>query len=66
MQANPDSPLVITDSLLELLSLECIGDGVVESSLGETQHLRGDTDSSLVQDLDGNLERSRRVMGQPI
>jgi hypothetical protein len=50
-----DSPLVITDGFSELFPLESVGDRIVECPLGEAQHLRGDPDSPLIQDLDGDL-----------
>lgn len=40
-------------SLTELLALEGVGDGLVEGALCETDHLSGDTDAALVEDLDG-------------
>jgi hypothetical protein len=53
------SPLEVSDSLAELLSLVRIGDGLVKRSLGETDHLGGDTDSTFVEDINGNLEAKR-------
>jgi len=47
--------LELSDGLSELLSLVGVGDGLVEGSLSKTDHLSGDTDSTLVEDLDGNL-----------
>jgi hypothetical protein len=55
---NPhrDSPLEITDSLAKLFSLVRIGNGFIECALGETDHLRGDTDSAFVKDVNGDLK----------
>lgn len=54
--------LELSNGLSELLSLVGVGDGLVESSLGKSDHLSSDSDSSLVKDLDGDLEtKTRRV-----
>lgn len=53
-------PLVVSDSLAELLSLVRIADGLVKRTLRETDHLGGDADSSFVKDIDGDLEGSTR------
>jgi hypothetical protein len=43
----------LAHSLTELLALECVRHRLVESALSETDHLSGNTDATLVQDLDG-------------
>lgn len=42
----------VTDGLTELLALKGVRDRLVERALSETDHLCGDTDTALVQDLD--------------
>jgi len=53
--------LELSDGLSELLSLVGVGDRLIEGSLGKTDHLSGDSDSTLVEDLDGDLGETRRV-----
>lgn len=47
--------MVVSDSLSELLSLKRVLGSIVKGTLGTSNHLGGDTDSTLVQDLDGDL-----------
>jgi hypothetical protein len=53
-------PLVVSNSLAELLSLVCIGDRLVKRTLRETNHLGGNTDAALVENIDGNLSGKSR------
>ena len=48
-------PLLLSDRLAELNPLVRVRDRLVKRSLSESDHLRGDPDSALVQDLDRNL-----------
>lgn len=47
--------LKFANRLAKLLTVVRIADCLVERALGEADHLSGDADSSLVEDLDGNL-----------
>jgi hypothetical protein len=51
----------VTDGLAELLSLERGRNSLVERALRDTDHLRRDTHTSLVQNLDGIPAQSNRV-----
>lgn len=42
----------VADGLAELLALERVRNRLVERALRETDHLRGNADTTLVQDLD--------------
>lgn len=42
----------LADRLTKLLALERVGNRLVESALSKTDHLGGDSDATLVQDLD--------------
>lgn len=52
--------LVCANSLAGLLALVGIRNGQVEGTLSETEHLRSNTDTAFVQNLDRNLHRSVR------
>jgi hypothetical protein len=47
--------LEVSNGLAELLSLIRIGDCFVKGALRETDHLSGNTDSTFVEDIDGDL-----------
>lgn len=47
--------LEIADVFAELLALIGVLDGVIKCSLGDTDHLRCNADTSLVENLNGNL-----------
>lgn len=44
--------LVVADGLAKLLALVGVRHGLVKGALGETDHLRGNADAALVEDLD--------------
>lgn len=50
----------LTNQLAELLALVRVLDGVIERSLRNTEHLRSNTNTSLIQNLDGNLSSADR------
>lgn len=47
--------LEVANELAKLFALVRVSDGVVERALRETDHLRGNTNSALVQDFNGDL-----------
>lgn len=47
--------LELADGRAELLALEEVGHGGVEGALCNAQHLRGNADAALVQNLNGDL-----------
>jgi len=51
--------LEIANVLSELLPLVGVADGEIECALGEADHLCGDSDTALVQDLDCDLRHVR-------
>jgi hypothetical protein len=51
--------LELADRLAKLLAVVRVADGLVERALGETDHLSGDADPTLVKNLDGDL-RARK------
>jgi hypothetical protein len=51
----------LSDRLTKLLAVEGVGDGLVESSLRESNHLRRNTDTTLIQDLDGVSDESKKA-----
>ena len=54
-------PLLLSDRLAELHALVRVLDRLVERSLREPDHLRSDSDSALVEDLDRNLSSEADV-----
>ena len=50
----------LTNQLAELLALIRVLDGVIERSLCNTEHLRSNTNTSLIQNLDGDLSSADR------
>ena len=52
--------LEVTDESAELFALVAIGNGVVDGSLSDADHLGGDTDPALIEDLYSDLAGAQR------
>jgi hypothetical protein len=57
--------LKVADELAKLLALVGVPDSVVERSLSKANHLRGDTNPPLVEDLNGDLPVSCAARSEP-